>query len=170
MVAARAVLLVKILLSISLFTLHQIAWNPDKHRGCERWRVTHLSSPLFTTLHLMQEDKRWAAYLSRSSVIIDDQRWSSMMAEAGSKEWSRSLKKYRWREVKSGEECIATLHPCKPLIYSWLCRICEEWRVFLKVSLYSLNSAKLLRKMWEIAAKLLRKMWVFNIKLLCKMW
>ena len=54
MVAARAVLLVKILLSISLFTLHQIAWNPDKHRGCERWRVTHLSSPLFTTLHLMQ--------------------------------------------------------------------------------------------------------------------
>ena len=101
MVAARAVLLVKILLSISLFTLHQIAWNPDKHRGCERWRVTHLSSPLFTTLHLMQEDKRWAAYLSRSSVIIDDQRWSSMMAEAGSKEWSRSLKKYR---VKSGEE------------------------------------------------------------------
>ena len=49
----------------------------------------------------MQEDKRWAAYLSRSSVIIDDQRWSSMMAEAGSMEWSRSLKKYG---VKRGEE------------------------------------------------------------------
>ena len=53
----------------------------------------------------MQEDKRWAAYLSRSLVIIDDQRWSSMMAEAGSMEWSRSLKKIqgeeRWRVVKS---------------------------------------------------------------------
>ena len=35
-----------------LFTLHQIGWNPDKHWGCERWRVTHHSSPLFTTLHL----------------------------------------------------------------------------------------------------------------------
>ena len=31
-----------------LFTLHQIGWNPDKHWGCERWRVTHHSSPLFT--------------------------------------------------------------------------------------------------------------------------
>ena len=35
-----------------LFTLHQIGWNPDKHWGCERWRVAHHSSPLFTTLHL----------------------------------------------------------------------------------------------------------------------
>ena len=34
-----------------LFTLHQIGWNPDKHWGCERWRVTHYSSPLFTPLH-----------------------------------------------------------------------------------------------------------------------
>ena len=31
-----------------LFTLHQIGWNPDKHWGCERWRVTYHSSPLFT--------------------------------------------------------------------------------------------------------------------------
>ena len=39
-------------LSFLLFTLHQIAWNPDKHRGSERWRVgstLHHSSP---TLHL----------------------------------------------------------------------------------------------------------------------
>ena len=64
-----------------------------------------------------------------------------------------------WREVKSSEECIATLHPYKHLIYSWLCRICEEWRVFLKVALYSSNSAKLLRKMWGFWQKLLRKMW-----------
>ena len=42
-------------LSFLLFTLHQIAWNPDKHRGSERWRVVHHSSPLFTTLHLSGE-------------------------------------------------------------------------------------------------------------------
>ncbi len=35
-------------LSFLLFTLHQIAWNPDKHWGSERWRVAHHSSPLFT--------------------------------------------------------------------------------------------------------------------------
>ena len=75
-----------------------------------------------------------------------------------------------WREVKRGEECIVTLHPCKPLIYSWLCRVCEEWRVFLKVALYSSNAAKLLRKMWEIGQKVLRKMWEIAAKLLRKMW
>ena len=115
--------------------------------------------------------------------------WSSLMTSAGLLWWLKlgvgndlgSSKNTGWREVKSGEECIVTLHPCKPLIYSWLCRVCEEWRVFLKVALYSSNAVKLLRKMWEIgqkvlrkmweiAAKLLRKMWVFNIKLLCKMW
>ena len=39
-------------LSFLLFTLHQIAWNPDKHWGSERWRVgstLHHPSP---TLHL----------------------------------------------------------------------------------------------------------------------
>ena len=33
------------------FTLHQIGWNPDKHWGCERWRVAlplHHPSPPFT--------------------------------------------------------------------------------------------------------------------------
>ena len=35
-------------LSFLLFTLHQIAWNPVKHWGSERWRVAHHSSPLFT--------------------------------------------------------------------------------------------------------------------------
>ena len=33
-------------LSFLLFTLHQIGWNPDKHWGCERWRVAHHSSPV----------------------------------------------------------------------------------------------------------------------------
>ena len=139
--AARAVLLVKILLSILLFTLHQIVWNPDKHRGCERWRVAMHSSPLFTTLHLRQEDKRWAAYLSRSSVIIDDQRWSSMMAEAGSKEWSRSLKKYR---VKSGEEwwrapCYSshaqTSYIQLVILYLWRVKsVFESSSLFIKLS------------------------------------
>ena len=36
-------------LSFLLFTLHQIARNPYKHWGSERWRVAHHSSP---TLHL----------------------------------------------------------------------------------------------------------------------
>ena len=39
---------IKAPLSFLLFTLHQSGWNPDKHWGCERWRVTHHSSPLFT--------------------------------------------------------------------------------------------------------------------------
>ena len=43
----------KTLLSFSLFTLHQFAWNPDKHWGCERWRVVLHSSQLFTSLHLL---------------------------------------------------------------------------------------------------------------------
>ena len=109
------------------FTLHQIVWNPDKHRGCERWRVTPHSSQLFTTLHLMQEDKRWAAYLSRSSVIIDDQRWSSMMAEAGSMEWSRSLKKYR---VKRGEEWWRVHSHSSPVQTSYIQLVMSYlWRV-----------------------------------------
>ena len=33
------VLLAKKLLSILPFTLHLFAWNPDKHWGCEGWRV-----------------------------------------------------------------------------------------------------------------------------------
>ena len=48
---AAYVSVVKSLLSFSLFTLHHLAWNPDKHRGFERWRVAltlHHSSLLFT--------------------------------------------------------------------------------------------------------------------------
>ena len=153
--AARAVLRVKRLLSILLFTLHQTAWNPDKHRASERWRVAGHSSPLFTTLHRINAEPLtyareycWAATYHEA--------WSSLMTSAGLQWWLKlgvgndlgATKNTGWREVKSGEECIVTLHPCKPLIYSWLWRICEEWRVFLKVALYSSNAAKLLRKMW----------------------
>ena len=152
------------------FTLHQIAWNTDKHWGCEWWRVSstlHHSSPLFT----------WCKRINAEPLTYHEAR-SSLMTSAGLQWWLKqgagndlgASKNTGWREVKSGEECIATLHPCKPLIYSWLCRICEEWRVFLKVALYSSNAAKLLREMWGLGQKLLRKMWVFNIKLLCKMW
>ena len=35
----KVVFACKTLLSILPFTLHLFAWNPDKHRGCERWRV-----------------------------------------------------------------------------------------------------------------------------------
>ena len=139
------------------------------------WRVEADSSPLFTTLH---PDFFWGRNHFRNNVwssmmtcfclqwwpapgFNDDQLQASMMA---------GLTAIRWREVKSGEECIVTLHPYKPLIYSWLYCICEEWRVFLKVALYSSNAAKLLRKMWEIAAKLLRKMWEIGQKVLRKMW
>ena len=156
----------KRLLSILLFTLHQTAWNPDKHRASERWRVAGHSSPLFTTLHRINAEPLtyareycWAATYHEA--------WSSLMTSAGLQWWLKqgvrndlgASKNTGWREVKSGEECIVTLHPCKPLIYSWLCRICEEWRVFLKVALYSSNAAKLLRKMWGFWQKLLRKMW-----------
>ena len=42
----------------------------------------------------------------------------------------------RWRVVKSGEESAATLHASKQLYISYLQYICEEWRVFLKVTFY----------------------------------
>ena len=41
-----------------------------------------------------------------------------------------------WRAVKSGEESAATLHASKQLYISYLRYICEEWRVFLKVTFY----------------------------------
>ena len=60
----------KTLLSFLLFTLHRFAWNPDKHRGCERWRVVAHSSQLFTTLHLITKlSHHWWLEL----VIIEDQ-------------------------------------------------------------------------------------------------
>ena len=113
------------------------------------WRVGADSSPLFTTLHRINAEPLtyareycWAATYHEA--------WSSLMTSAGLQWWLKqgvgnnlgASKNTGWREVKSGEECIATLHPCKSLIYSWLYCICEEWRVFLKVALYSSNSAK----------------------------
>ena len=62
----------KRLLSLLLFTLHQIVWNPDKHWGSERWRVGLTSSPLFTTLHLIPKP-----------ATIEDRSWSPLKTEAG---------------------------------------------------------------------------------------
>ena len=52
----------KTLLSFLLFTLHGLAWNPDKHWGCERWRVVVHSSQLFTTLHTYS-NLSWSWYI-----------------------------------------------------------------------------------------------------------
>ena len=95
---------IKAPLSFLLFTLHQIGWNPDKHWGCERWRVTHHSSPLFTTLHLRPP-------------IFNSQIFTDFPGEEG---------------VKSGEEWSTALHPCNFLSYRYLYLSGEEWRVFLK--------------------------------------
>ena len=67
--------------------------------------------------------------------------------------------KWGWRVGEGWWRVRITLHPCKLLIYRDLRRFCEGWRVFLKVALYSSDSAKLLRKMWGFGQKVLRKMW-----------
>ena len=59
-------------LSILPFTLHLFAGNPDKHWGCERWRVgstLHHPSP---TLHLITKSSH---HWRRKLVIIDDWTW-----------------------------------------------------------------------------------------------
>ena len=77
----------KRLLSLLLFTLHQIVWNPDKHWGSERWRVgspLHHSSPLFTSSLSQPQSKTEAGHHWRPKlVIIEGQSWSSLKAEAG---------------------------------------------------------------------------------------
>ena len=153
-------------------------------------------SPPFTTLHPVQgiSAEPPTYHKGRSSlmtgtglhwwlelVFIDDWSWSSLMAKPLLEKRLHSKKWWGWRVGEGWWRVKTTLHPYKSFIYRRLRRLGEGWRVFLKVALYSTNSAKLLRKMWEIgqkvlrkmweiAAKLLRKMWVFNIKLLCKMW
>ena len=119
----------KRLLSLLLFTLHQIVWNPDKHWGSERWRVgspLHHSSPLFISSLSQSQSKTEAGHHWRPKlVIIEDQSWSSLKAEDRSwsslktkaghhwrpkteawfKRRSRILKKNQGEEwVKSGEE------------------------------------------------------------------
>ena len=127
---------IKAPLSFFLFTLHQIGWNPDKHWGCERWRVTHHSSPLFTfglhtklngksTCSVFEEGPTDLAFPSAADFQFTD------FTDFPGEEW-----------VKSGEESSATLHPCKFLSYRYLYHSSEEWRVFLKVACYFLKEKK----------------------------
>lgn len=71
----------KTLLSILPFTLHLFAGNPDKHRGCERWRVGSTLHPPFThpsPYHEVQTSLKTEAGHNRwqKLIIIDDWSWS----------------------------------------------------------------------------------------------
>lgn len=87
----RGDLLVNILLSLLLFTLHKTGWNPDKHWGCGRWRVHRHSSPLFTyrkaQLFFLP---RSGHHLCQGLVIIYAKTWSSFMP---------GLSHHRWRNL-----------------------------------------------------------------------
>ena len=86
----RGDLLVNILLSLLLFTLHKTGWNPDKHWGCGRWRVHRHSSPLFTTLHHSSLIVRLRYFFFLGLVIIYVRGWSSFMP---------GLSHHRWRNL-----------------------------------------------------------------------
>ena len=119
------------LLSKIPFTLHQIACNPDKHWGCERWRVKltlHHPSP---TLHLISVP-----------VTIEACSWSSMMATAGHQWWLqlgindgqaifyKKVFSQNNVRVKGGEgwwRAEATLHLSHPQCLSGL--QAKRWRV-----------------------------------------
>ena len=119
-------------LSFLLFTLHQIVWNPDKHRGSERWRVgvtLHHPSPLFTfglrtelkrKLDLFGRGLKPLFYVPQISQIYTD--FSGWRVGEG------------W--VKSGEEASALFTPSKQLIHNNLRHFGEGWRVFLKLADY----------------------------------
>ena len=71
----------KTLLSILPFTLHLFAGNPDKHWGCERWRVGSTLHPPFThpsPYHEVQTSLKTEAGHNRwqKLIIIDDRSWS----------------------------------------------------------------------------------------------
>ena len=141
----RELFFIKAPLFFLLFTLHQIGWNPDKHWGCERWRVTHHSSPLFTTLHLdiLFIGLRWVnrAFLLHG-LRTDFKRKIDLFglwrkSHRFGFPFGRRFSIHRFSQifrVKSGEEWRASLHPCKLLIYRYLYHFREEWRVFLKVA------------------------------------
>ena len=109
---AAYVSVVKSLLSFSLFTLHDLAWNPDKHRGFERWRVAltlHYSSQLFT-------------YKCKSLTH------NGIATEPKSPKSSSPIKK-----VKGGWRVNSTLHPPNYLSFNYLRPKREEWRVVWKM-------------------------------------
>ena len=150
-------------LSFLLFTLHQIAWNPDKHRGSERWRVAHHSSPLFThsspgyffiglrwinrafLLHGLRTDSvRRLSSVRRPSGFATVRRPSgfAIRCKKTFDLWNQgicnppSIYKQLAKKsgVKGGEESSALFTLPKQLIHKYLHHFSEEWRVFLKVA------------------------------------
>ena len=141
-------------LSFLLFTLHQIAWNPDKHWGSEWWRVAHHSSPLFThsSPGYFFIGLRWVnrAFLLHGLRTDSVRRLSSVRRPSGFAirckkmfdQWNRgicnppSINKQLAKKsgVKSGEEASALFTLPNQLIHKYLRHSGEEWRVFLKLA------------------------------------
>ena len=150
-------------LSFLLFTLHQIAWNPDKHRDSERWRVGSTLHPLFThsSPGYFFIGLRWVnrAFLLHGLRTDSVRRLSSVRCPSGFATvrrpsgfairckkmfdlWNRgicnppSIYKQLAKKsgVKSGEESSALFTLPKQLIHKYLRHSGEEWRVFLKLA------------------------------------
>ena len=129
-------------LSFLLFTLHQIAWNPDKHRGSERWRVAHHSSPLFTTLHHSSPSdcaRNW-----NGSLTCSVGGWNHFFMSHRFHRFTQIFPGEGW--VKSGEEASALFTLPKQLIHKSLRHSGEGWRVFLKVADNRYKLQRYLRK------------------------
>ena len=146
-------------LSFLLFTLHQIAWNPDKHRGSEWWRVgstLHHSSPGYFFIGLRWINRAFLLHGLRTDSV---RRLSSVRRPSGFATvrrpsgfairckkmfdlWNRgicnppSIYKQLAKKsgVKSGEESSALFTLLKQLIRKHLHHFSEEWRVFLKLA------------------------------------
>ena len=141
-------------LSFWLFTLHQIAWNPVKHWGSERWRVAYHSSPLFThsSPGYFFIGLRWInrAFLLHGLRTDSVRRLSSVRRPSGfairCKKmfdlWNRgicnppSIYKQLAKKsgVKSGEESSALFTLPKQLIRKHLRHSGEGCSVFLKLA------------------------------------
>ena len=113
---AAYVSVVKKLLLFTPFTLHLFAWNPDKHRRLERWRVA-------LTLHHPSPSNGY-----KCKTLI----YSGINTEPQSRKSIHPIKK-----VKGGWRVISTLHPPNYLSFSRLHPKGEGWRVFEKILSHS---------------------------------
>ena len=103
-----------------LFTLHQIGWNPDKHWGCERWRVTHHSSPLFTfgrrfSIHRFSQISRvkrgWRVVKSRAQLFTRANSLATDIYTISVKSeecfWSCTIKVFREKFWRLGDKVLS---------------------------------------------------------------
>ena len=103
-----------------LFTLHQIGWNPDKHWGCERWRVTHHSSPLFTfgrrfSIHRFSQISRvksgWRVVKSRAQLFTRANSLATDIYAISVKSeecfWSSTVKVFREKFWRLGDKVLS---------------------------------------------------------------